>query len=300
MSLATIYDLGDVAALSCNFYSDADDTTLADPTSVTLSIRDPNRVVTTPTPTHDGTGVYTYTYTPTVPGFYEVSWVGTGSVASADQDAFYVRVGVTLGNLYISAAQLKSSLELTGTTYADADVALAVGASCRAVDSITGRRFWLDADAEQVRYYTPRARLALQIDDLVTLTSVAVDTTGDGSYDTTWTIGTDFVLEPVNGPSEQPARPYTMLRVRRSSGQCLPTWVEQSVKVTGRFGWSSVPDDITTACTILASKLLRRTREAPFGIVTAGIDQATAMRIGRNDPDVYTLLVNYDRHDKVG
>jgi hypothetical protein len=37
-------------------------------------------------------------------------------------------------------------------------------------------------------------------------------------------------------------------------------------------------------------------REAPFGIVTVGIDQGAAMRIARTDPDVYALICNYTRH----
>jgi hypothetical protein len=56
-----------------------------------------------------------------------------------------------------------------------------------------------------------------------------------------------------------------------------------------------VPEDIKTATSILAAKLVRRVREAPFGIVTAGVDQGEAMRISRTDPDVYTLLQPYSR-----
>lgn len=200
-------------------------------------------------------------------------------------------------NIYLELDELKATLEMTGTTFADADVTIAMGAASRAVDSITGRRFWLDADAAKVRYYTPRSYKVLQIDDLVTMTSVAIDRAGRGSFSETWVSSVDYVLEPFNARAENPMRPYETLRARCLSGRRLPAHLEQSVKVTGQFGWAAVPDDVTAATGIIAAKLLRRSREAPFGIVTAGIDQGVAMRIARTDPDVYTLLHDYKRHE---
>ena len=292
----TTYDIGDLITLTGRFYSDAAMTIPADPTTVVLSIRDPNRVVTTPAATHAGVGIWTYPLTPTLSGWYEINWAGTGAVVSTSQEAIYVNVGINEGQLYLSPDQLKSTLNMTGTTFADADLTLAIGAASRAIDSITGRRFWLDSDATKVRYYTPRSYRVLQIDDLVSMTSVAIDRSGTGTFSESWTSGTDYVLEPFNAPQDQPARPYETLRVRYLSGRWLPTYIEQSVKVTGQFGWATVPDDITAAAGILAAKLMRRGREAPFGIVT-GIDQGAAMRIARTDPDVYTLLSGYNRHE---
>jgi hypothetical protein len=62
-----------------------------------------------------------------------------------------------------------------------------------------------------------------------------------------------------------------------------------SVAVTGQFGWPAVPAQVIEATTILATRLLRRAREAPFGVVGLGIDGA-AVRISRFDPDVGFLL----------
>jgi hypothetical protein len=291
------YRLGSQVTLTGRFYSDAAKTILADPTSVVLSIRDPTHAITTPATTHGGVGIFTYAWTPTLAGWYEINWTGTGAVVSADQEPIQINVGPSLGALYISPDQLKNTLTLGGTSFADADLALSVGAASRAVDTITGRRFWLDADTAQIRYYTPRSYRTLQIDDLVTMTSVAIDRGGSGSFTESWVNGTDYVLEPFNAPAENPARPYETLRVRMLSGRWLPTYIERSVQVTGKFGWTTVPDDVVSATGILAAKLLRRSREAPFGIITAGIDQAVAMRIGRTDPDVYTLLHDYTRHE---
>jgi hypothetical protein len=290
------YLLGSMVTLTGRFYSDAAKTIPADPTTVVLSIRDPNRAITTPAVVNAGVGIRTYAWTPLIAGMHEINWTGTGAVVSADQEPIYVNVGINLGQLYLSPDQLKSTLTMTGTSFADADVTLAIGAASRAVDSMTGRRFWLDTGTANVRYYTPQYDGMTPIDDLVVMTSVAIDSTGTGAFTETWTSGTDFVLEPFNAPLEQPARPYNTLRARYRSGRrWLPSLVEQSIKVTGQFGWPSIPDDVTAATGILAAKLLRRGREAPFGIVTAGIDSGATMRIARTDPDVSMLLGPYAR-----
>jgi hypothetical protein len=66
-----------------------------------------------------------------------------------------------------------------------------------------------------------------------------------------------------------------------------------SLVVTGVFGWPTVPDGVVTATTILATRILRRQREAPFGIVTVGIEQGAVARIGRTDPDVQNALCDF-------
>jgi hypothetical protein len=53
-----------------------------------------------------------------------------------------------------------------------------------------------------------------------------------------------------------------------------------------------VPDEIVRATTILAIKLFKR-QETPFGVLSVGVDQATAMRIAQSDPDVRFLIGPY-------
>jgi hypothetical protein len=231
-------------------------------------------------------------------GQYLVWWQVTTTAGGNTQDMAETVVEFrahTNTNVYVELEHLKSSLEMTGQSFADQDMQLAAGAASRAVDQLTNRRFWLDTGTANIQYYTPESLRYLQIDDLVTLTSVAVDRAGSGTYTETWTQGADFVLEPFNAPTEYPVRPYEAVRVRALSGRWLPTYIEKSVQVTGQFGWAAVPDDVKVATSILAAKLLRRVREAPFGIVTVGIDQGAAMRIGRTDPDVFMLLNPYSR-----
>lgn len=187
---------------------------------------------------------------------------------------------------YVTSLALKATLGLTGETFADPDIATAITAASRGIDQLCGRRFWLDADASQVRYYTPISADLVSIDDLVTLTSLAHDPGGDGTYSEAWTLNTDFVLRPDNAPADD--RPWeTIARHPRARFRFVSQY-PRTVKLTGKFGWPSVPAPVVEATTILATKLLRRSREAPFGIVSIGLDGA-AVRIARNDPDIAFL-----------
>lgn len=249
-----------------------------------------------------GSGIYQKTLTaPSTAGQFTVMW-DTGSVTPAT--VFTESLTVTTssaaisatGGLYVSAASLKATLNLTGQTFADDDISAAIGAACRSIDGACGRRFYADDDNTSVRYYTPDSYQRVMIDDLIDLVSVVVDQDGDGTYEETWTNGTHFVLQPINGPSESPARPYESLVRRKTGGYYFPVGVEHAVKVTGQFGWEAVPPDIAMAAGILAGKLLKRAREAPFGIVSFGGGDSGAMRIALRDPDVTNLLSDYVRH----
>ena len=194
---------------------------------------------------------------------------------------------------YITSAELKATLSLTGQTYADADVASAITAASRAIDNICNRRFYADADALQVRYYTPTSTSAVKVDDVVTFTSLSTDPAGDNTFPDSWTLHTDFELEPLNAAAD--GWPYTKLVVRSNGAYTFPFGYERSVMLTGKFGWATVPDSIVQATTIIASKLLKRSREAPFGILAIGMN-GEAVRLSRVDPDVNMLVGPYIKH----
>lgn len=189
-------------------------------------------------------------------------------------------------NEYATSEQLKATLELTGETFADADIGRALTAASRGLEQLCGRRFWADENADQVRHYTPEHPCYLRIDDLIELTSLATDEDGDGTFETTWTVNTDFLLEPLNAAAD--GRPWEEIRahpIGRFRFPCLP----RSVEIHGRFGWADVPDVVTAATIIIATKLLKRMREAPFGVVQFGMEGG-AVRIARTDPDVMFLV----------
>lgn len=200
-----------------------------------------------------------------------------------------------MANEYVTVAELKVTLNISSTTYDD-DLTVCASAASKSIEAYTGRRFWSDTGATWIRYYSPDDWRRVWIDDLQTLTTLTVDQDGDGTFEQTWTEGTHFVLEPINADAETPIRPYESILVRKNSTYSLPAGVEQSVKVTGKFGWAAVPDEIQTAASILAVRLFKRTREAHFGVASFGGDQSTAIRISRTDPDVANLLSGYVRH----
>lgn len=190
---------------------------------------------------------------------------------------------------YLTSAELKATLSLTGETFADADIALAITSASRTVEQIAGRRFYPDADANQVRYYTPCGSHRLVVDDLVTLTSLKTDRDGNGTFEETWTLNTDFLLEPLNAVAD--GVPWSVIRRHPQGTKSFPYQVK-SVELTGKFGWAAAPEPVKKAAGILAAKFVLIARQAPFGVVNLGPD-SEAFRIARSDPHVMGLLSRY-------
>ena len=64
------------------------------------------------------------------------------------------------------------------------------------------------------------------------------------------------------------------------------------MKVTGQWGWAVVPEPVKQATTLLSARLLKRAREAPFGVLNLGFE-GEAARIASHDADVAFLLGPY-------
>lgn len=187
---------------------------------------------------------------------------------------------------YITLTELKVTAELQGISFGDYDASRAITAASAAIDEYCGRRFWADTDTTSVRYYSPLENWELPIDDLVSLGTVQIDTSGGTAFATTLTANTDFLLEPYNATAD--GKPYEELRLHPLSSYRWPCY-PRSVKITGQFGWPAVPEQVKSATTMVALKLFMRMRQAPFGVVGIGIDN-TAVRISRSDPDLALLL----------
>lgn len=179
-------------------------------------------------------------------------------------------------------------------SFADYDAQMAITAASNGIEQYTGRVFSLTTSGSVVRYYTPNDANTLNIDDIVTLTTgatVQIDIDGDGIFETTWTRNTDYLLEPLNAQAD--GWPYQWIRIHPRSAQRFPVW-PRSVQVTGQFGWPTVPVNVKEATLIMAVRLMKRAREAPFGIVGLGLDN-NPVRIARVDPDVCFLLDHWQR-----
>jgi len=221
--------------------------------------------------------------------------MGGGALQTVNEALITVAAHGVLNQTYVELEEFKSTLELTGKTFADNNIRGALIAASRGIDDALGRRFYLDADANQVRYYTPNGTSAvLWVDDLVTLTELASDASGGTTFADVWTANTDFVLGPLNAAAD--GKPYTHIGVHPAGTRVLPSY-PRSVRVTGKFGWPAVPSEIKTLTTLVASRLVKRTREAPFGIVELGADGAAVRASGMaRDPEYAWLTSGLSRN----
>lgn len=194
--------------------------------------------------------------------------------------------------VYIDSEDLKATLAISNTDFVDDDLDRAASAASGIVDSICGRVFGKDS-ADATRYYTPEDNTLLGVDDFVSLTSVAIDRDNDGTYEETLTEGTHFRKGPPNASAK--GEPYKWLET--VNGITLLT-SGGYVKVVGKFGWPSVPPEVVQATGIIAAKLLRRAREAPFAVVFDASGGSSF--VGRNDPEVRALLSRFVKKPAIG
>lgn len=176
----------------------------------------------------------------------------------------------------------------------DVEIALAISAASRAIDLRCHRQFGLVA-APEARYYTPRydhrrCRWVVEIDDLMTVTGLEVmaDLADAGTY----TLAIDaFALKPVN--AQPTGRPWTSFEVLPASAN-QPVSNRDSVEVTARFGWTTVPDPVKQACLLQAHRFLTR-RNAPFGVAGSPADGSELRLQAKVDPDVSVSLAPFVR-----
>ena len=147
-------------------------------------------------------------------------------------------------NGYTTLAELKSYIGLSGSGQ-DTNLENAINGASRQIDAITGRFFY--QTSSESKFFTPDNVLFLQVPDISTPSGLVVqlDTTDDGSYDTTLTINTDFYLKPIDAGNQvdgEEFAPITEIAIldTRSSERFDPTIVK-NVKVTAQFGYSAVP-----------------------------------------------------------
>jgi hypothetical protein len=224
-----------------------------------------------------------------------VWWPVTSGGKSQDlmEAIIEVRAHAPGSNAYVELEEFKATANLSGQTYADSDIQTALVAASRGIDKALGRRFYPDVDVNQVRYYTPNGGCTVTIDDLITLTSLVSDYDGDGTFEETWTQNTDFILEPLNAVAD--GFPFDTIRRHPRSGLRFSPY-PRSLKLTGKFGWATTPDAIKQLTMLVAARLVKRTREAPFGIVSFGLDGA-AVRASQmaNDPEYRFLTDAYSK-----
>lgn len=192
---------------------------------------------------------------------------------------------MAITNGYSTLAQVKAALRITDSVD-DTLLEMAVESASRAIDQYTNRIFYNAGTA--VRYYAPIDSLNVQIDDLISLTSLETMDDDEQVYDKTWVAG-DYQLEPLNGFSDGLTLPYNHIRAI-GDFTFLTLGGEATVKVTGTWGFASTPIQVTQATVIQASRIYKRL-DSPLGIISGELG---SMRVGsRLDPDVAQLVDSF-------
>lgn len=189
-----------------------------------------------------------------------------------------------MANEYADLAALKLRLSIeTGDTTRDTLLNSALAAASRSIDKTTGRRFWLDA-APVARTFRVHGRVSREPDgDLLLVDDIgdAAGMTVERGGGTTWSAVSGYETAPENALAD--GLPLTGLRLLYGS------WGAGTarVRITARFGWPAVPDDIAEATLIQAARLYRR-KDSPEGVMGSG--EWGVVRLSRRDPDVWVLI----------
>ena len=196
-------------------------------------------------------------------------------------------------NGYATLAEVKAAARITDSID-DSLLETAIESSSRDIDAYTERVFFNTGATAVTRIYIPENIFLLETDDIISVTSIKTDTTGEGGFDQTWA-STDYQLEPLNGIVGGIATTFT--RVRAVGDYLWPIYEprdinagQASVQIVARFGFASIPSAIKQA-TILSSLRAYKRYESPTGVL--GFSDMGVVRIGRLDPDVARLIDPY-------
>lgn len=170
---------------------------------------------------------------------------------------------------YATAAEYRGQVDKSITTD-DTVISRNLNAVSRMLEQELGRVF-NQSSAGEARYFdtgvsisdddprskylvTPReygTNSSLPIDDLVTMTELASDLDGNATWETIAAAG-DTILRPYNAAIS--GKPYTSLILSPNAGVNIGGYAK-SVRITGTWGWPSVPAPIKEATIQLAAIL---------------------------------------------
>ncbi|MGL5936377.1 MAG: phage head-tail connector protein [Cetobacterium sp.] len=179
-----------------------------------------------------------------------------------------------------------------GDTAEDGRLATLLDLASAEVDDYCGRSFAVPSAASDrlfvachptVLEFGPRN----EVGDTTGLV-VAEDRDGDGVFETT-IASTAYQLEPLTQPVT--GWPWTRIRLVDGSTWQTSSYGRPTVRVTARWGWAAVPQQVTEA-TLLIGAELWKAKDAPLGVV--GFAEFGAIRI-RNNPLAARLLERF-RH----
>ena len=201
---------------------------------------------------------------------------------------------------YVAIDVVKRRLAISDAAW-DEDLSLLVTMASRAIDRWCQRPDNGFVGQQQTRVYDVPAPAApdrgplgyetvsqtVDLDPLLSVTTVSTDQDGDGTYETAWTTD-EYTLLPMNAPTN--GRPYDQIRSRdwtSLGGKRFPTG-QARLQIVGTWGEAAtVPPLIAEAAFLVTSRAFNR-RKQPYGL-TEDIGAGTS-RIPSVDPDVDRML----------
>jgi hypothetical protein len=164
---------------------------------------------------------------------------------------------------YATLAEFKSSIGITDSTD-DTPLQSCLDAADQLINNYVDTKVGFGQTASQTRYYTADRFDFVLTDPIVSVSQLATDINGDGTYSQVWT-SNDYILAPRNAALD--SRPYTEIDTSPFSNADYNFPVGYlEVKVTGVFGWPSVPAAVKQAALIQAGAIWS-SRTAPFGVI---------------------------------
>ena len=163
---------------------------------------------------------------------------------------------------YATLAQFKAAVGITDSTD-DTALQNVLDATDTLIDLYCDRKTGFGT-ATETRYYTAEDYQYVLTDDLVSVTTLQTDDDANGTYETTWTAGTDFVLAPANAALD--GFPYTEIDTSVSWPRNFPKDVYRGVRVVGVFGFPSVPAAVVQS-EIIQAGAVWSSRTSPFGVI---------------------------------
>jgi len=196
-------------------------------------------------------------------------------------------MAVILSNPYTTIARLKAHLDIDDTA-SDGELIAVVNAVSRAIERYTGTRFYASTET---RTYTPLYPDRLDIDDLLSVTTLKTDDDADGTFETTWA-ATDFKLYPRNATAD--GEPYRYIKITPYGNYVFPH-IEDSVQIAGSFGYNSgnslnAPAAIQQACLLACARLWKRKDTIVRQGANAALGTTTTADNILGDPDIQALL----------
>lgn len=191
---------------------------------------------------------------------------------------------MAITNGYCTLSEIKAALRLTDSND-DTLLENAIEGASRRIDGYCGRFFY--QKQATVDLFT-RFPYVVQIPELASSNiTLRTDDGANQTFSTTWT-SSEYLLEPTD--TALTGLPYT--KIVAIGSKTFPLLFDPdrpSVRLTGTFGWSAIPDDVREACVLLAMRGFAR-YNAALGVVGFA---DMAIQVRAVDPDVRDLLMPY-------